>query len=162
MTLATRWDGHSAASVSTPTSSTRTRKSWPAAGCYISPNGLHSFSLQKDFLANLLTPGQETAGVVKLLVSVATDATCKNTAAMIPVDGSTLEGGMRAWMARSHNNTSVGPTSYQLTEDRFVQPILSPSELQKMTSLCGRIVTNGSKHGICNSCPEQGLSSAKQ
>jgi hypothetical protein len=127
--------------------------------CYVSPNGLHSFSLQKDFLANLLTPGTENAGTVLLVTSGDnTGATCTNSAAT----WTTPERGVRAWMSTLHNNTSIGPSSYQITEHHFEKVSLSGSEVQKVQSLCGTIVTNGSKHGICNSCPEQGLSSAKQ
>jgi hypothetical protein len=126
--------------------------------CYVSPNGLHSFSLQKDFLANLLTPGTENAGTVVLIASGDnTGSTCTNSAAL----WATPEGGMRAWMTTLHNNTSVGPTAYQITENAFLPVTLSVSEVGKLRGVCGTNITNGSKHGICNSCPEQGLSAGK-
>src|ERR1700693_5164655 len=124
--------------------------------CYVSPNGLHSFSLQKDFLANLLTPGSETAGTVLLVgSSAAANGTCDTQAALWTTG--VLEGGLRAWMTELHNNTSVGPTAYQMTEIRFRRVNLSESEQAKVRQLCGSIVTNGSKHGVCNSCPTSGL-----
>jgi hypothetical protein len=126
--------------------------------CYVSPNGLHSFSLQKDFLSNLLTPGTENAGTVVLIASGDNAAgTCDSNSANWKIP----ESGMRAWMTTLHNNTSVGPTSYQITENAFLPVTLSVSEVGKIQSVCGTIITNGSKHGICNSCPEQGLSAGK-
>jgi hypothetical protein len=127
--------------------------------CYVSPNGLHSFSMQKDLLSNLLTPGSENAGTVILAAS--TDGgtgLCTNTTALWTAAG--LESGMRAYMATLHNNTSVGPTSYRVTENVFVPAVISVSEQQKLQQICGVINTNGSKHGVCNSCPTQGLGAA--
>jgi hypothetical protein len=141
--------------------------------CYISPNGLHSFSLQKDFLGNLLTPGTENAGTVLLIASSANNAStnqCQGVAAAAGLCGNNpppgrpncIEGGLRAWMTTTHNNTSVGPSSYQVTENAFLPAVLSISEVSKVAGLCGTIITNGSKHGLCNSCPSLGLSAGKQ
>jgi hypothetical protein len=127
--------------------------------CYVSPNGLHSFSLQKDFLANLLTPGAESAGTVVLAASTDNGTgKCTNSAATWTVP----EHGMRAWMTRAHNNTTVGPTSFQITENHFTFVTVDASEQAKLLQLCGTIVTNGSTHGVCSSCTSSGLSSSKQ
>jgi hypothetical protein len=127
--------------------------------CYVSPNGLHSFSMQKDFLSHLLTPGTENAGTVVLAASGDnTGSTCTNSAAL----WATPEGGMRAWMTTLHQNTSIVTTpTYQVTENAFLPVTLSVSEVGKLRGLCGTIITNGSTHGTCMSCPEQGLSGAK-
>ena len=126
--------------------------------CYVSPNALHSFSLQQDFLAKLLTPGTESAGTVMLISTDGATGTCTNSAATWTLP----ELGMRAWMTTSHNNTSIGTTSYQVTENAFQGVSLAFSEQQRIQQICGTIITNGSNHGICNSCPSSGLAAAKQ
>jgi hypothetical protein len=60
----------------------------------------------------------------------------------------TEEGPLAAWGTALHANTSALP-SYQVTETRFTQSILSSGELNRITGLCANIQTNGSGFGIC-------------
>jgi hypothetical protein len=125
--------------------------------CYVSPNGLHSFSLQKDFLSNLLTPGTVNAGTVVLVATNGATGMCANQAATWTVP----EPGKRAWMSTLHQN-STQPSLYQATEFPFQDVALDVSEQDKLRQICGSILTNGSKHGVCNSCPSSGLGAANQ
>jgi hypothetical protein len=124
--------------------------------CYVSPNGLHSLSLQKDILGNLLTPGGVNAGTVVLVASDGATGNCNNQAATWTVS----EGGVGAWMTTLHQNTTKGPV-LQATEFQFQNVAMDLSEQTKLQQLCGTIITNGSNHGLCNSCPSHGLGATK-
>jgi len=49
------------------------------------------------------------------------------------------------------------PTTYSVTETAFKPATLSPSELSRITTLCGFIQVDGSGFGICKSCRLGGL-----
>jgi hypothetical protein len=63
---------------------------------------------------------------------------------------------MVAWGTTLHALPTT-PVTYGVTETQFAQPPLSLSELNRLTSTCGFIQSNGSGFGICRSCRLGGL-----
>lgn len=115
--------------------------------CPVTPNGLVSLSVRNDLISNTLTPGVPTSVTIKLLSSVPVAGACN---ASSPTS-TNLARGMRAWGTTIHP-VPGGPPAFGTTETPFLISQLSPSELNKLTSFCGFIQSNGSGFGICRSC----------
>jgi hypothetical protein len=125
--------------------------------CYVTPDGLHSLSVNQDLLSNTLTPGAPDSVVIRILASApVTGSTC-NPSSPAPTN---LEAGLRAWGTTLHPNTSNG--RYEITEAVSQLTPLSLSELTKLTAYCGFIQSNGSGFGICKSCRLGGLGGAQR
>jgi len=141
--------------------------------CLITPNALVSLSVQGDLISNTLSPETPTSVVIKLVASspvavlgtAGTSGTTCNPAGVESVpegaSGLYLVPGMRAWGTTLHALPGT-PTTYGLTESRFVEGGLSVAELNHLTSFCSFINSNGSGFGICKSCRSGGLAGAKQ
>jgi hypothetical protein len=110
--------------------------------CLVTPNGLASFSVRNDLLANPLTGIIPASTTIKLVAS-------------LPGTGA-LAGGVLAWGTTLH-----GPT-LSLTEAPFIPATLSAQELASITGRCANILGNGSGFGVCRSCRVGGLGSVKQ
>ncbi len=121
--------------------------------CNVTPNGLVSLSARQDLISNTLTPAVPASIVVKLLAT--TSSTC-NAAS----PGQNAVSGLVAWGTSAH--AGPAPGTYSIAETPFVPARLSPSELQRITSLCGFIQSNGSGYGICKSCRSGALGGVKQ
>jgi hypothetical protein len=124
--------------------------------CQLSPNDLQTLSVQKDLINNTLTPGVPTGVTIAILAS---DDTGKGACNASTVEATTLVSGLNAWGTKLHAAPGGG---FAVTETPFSQAELSPSELFKMTSLCGFIESNGSGFGICNSCTSGAAGAAKK
>ena len=127
--------------------------------CLVTPDGLASLSSRNDLISNTLTPGVPTSIVIKLLASAGTTAASCN-ASTAGQGANELVTGMAAWGTTIHALpvTPGSPaTTYGQTETPFTPSTLSASELQRITTLCGFIQTNGSGFGICRSCRLGGL-----
>ena len=114
--------------------------------CYVSPDGLRSFSTQ-DLISNSLTAAKPNGITIKLLTSAPlSNSTCNPSSAA----SAGLGTGLRAWSTDLHRNTST--SRYDLTEKPFSFAELSTSELEKLTTFCGFIQSIGSNFGICKEC----------
>jgi hypothetical protein len=122
--------------------------------CNVTPNALVSLSVRSDLTSNTLTPAVPTSVVVKLAAS--RQPTCN--AATVTSDN--LAAGMRAWGTTIHATPTTG--TYAVTETRFSEAGLSTGELNRITSLCGFIQSNGSGFGICRSCRLGGQGAVRQ
>jgi hypothetical protein len=138
--------------------------------CLLTPNALVSLSVQGDLISNTLSPSTPTAVVIKLVASSTLGAAegtsgtqCDPTSieSGFGESGTYLVPGMRAWGTTLHALPGT-PTTYGLTESRFLDGGLSEAELAHLTSFCGFINSNGSGFGICKSCRSGGLGGAKQ
>jgi len=142
--------------------------------CLITPNALVSLSVQGDLISNTLSPETPTSVVIKLVATspvpiagvAGTSGTNCNPAGPVETEtfgdeGSYLVPGMRAWGTTLHALPGT-PTTYGLTESRFVEGGLSIPELGHLLSFCGFINSNGSGFGICKSCRSGGLGGARQ
>jgi len=140
--------------------------------CLITPNALVHLSARTDLLPNTLNLSTPNSIVVKLLATIPlsstgtggtntgpfTGSTCN---AASPFDTTNLAPGLRAWATTLHA-LPTSPVTYGVTESRFQPAVLSPGELNKLTTLCRFIVGNGSGAGICKSCSLGGLGADKQ
>ncbi|MBZ5584819.1 MAG: hypothetical protein LAQ30_21940 [Acidobacteriia bacterium] len=118
--------------------------------CRLAPNGLASWSVNRDLAINLLTPAVPTSATIKLLASAQT--TCNASL----VTQANLAPGLVAWGTTIHALPPAVPGAlsfaYTTVETQFAKKPLSADELSKLTMFCGFIVGNGSGFGICKSC----------
>ena len=133
--------------------------------CPVTPNGLASFSLKNDIVANRLTGAIPTSTVVKLLATAPVGGTCVNSAAA----PAPLAAGMVAWGTKLHTASATGGgtqggggATYAVTEVPFTSSSLSASELSRLRQLCSFILAQGSGSGVCASCRTNGLGAAAQ
>lgn len=118
--------------------------------CPVAPNALASLSVKDDLLSNLLTPAVPNSIVVKLLSTAPVAGVCNPKSPLT----TNLARGMVAWGA-TVRSTKVGTPPVTLltaTETEFAKVELSATELNKLTTSCAFIQTNGSGFGICKSC----------
>ncbi len=120
--------------------------------CLVTPNALNSLSAKKDLISNTLTPAAPASIVIKLLASLPQAGKCDAAA---PTTFSKLAPGLLAWGSTLHVPPYAADTS--VTETAFTKSTLSAFELQRITSLCGFIQSNGSGFGVCASCRSGGL-----
>ena len=125
--------------------------------CPVTPNALHSLSVNADLISNTLTPAHPTSVVVKLLASAG--GSCN--AATAGSGSNALVPGMAAWGTTVHVLPTT-PGGLALVETAFTPATLSAAELARITSLCGFIQANGSGFGICSSCRLGGLGTSAQ
>jgi hypothetical protein len=119
--------------------------------CTVTPDALVSLSVRNSLTNNTLTGVVPTAVVIKLIAST---GAC-NAAAV-----TNLAPGLAAWGTTIHALpvTPGSPaTTYGVTETAFTPSTLSPAELERATSLCGFIQSDGSTFGICGGCATGGL-----
>lgn len=134
--------------------------------CPVTPNGLVSLSARNSLISNPLTPGVPTSIVVKVLFTqgstcdAGTLATPAPLPTSFPTSGLALARGGVAWATTPHANTATSPASYQLTETRFDNSELSPSEYYKLVYICNFIQTYASKFGLCKGCQAGGMGGA--
>jgi CO/xanthine dehydrogenase FAD-binding subunit len=120
--------------------------------CPLSPNDLKNL-WAPDLTGNTLTLGIPSGITVGLVATADYGPGICN--AGVP---GVLVPGLRAWGTTVH---FAGGTSY-LTETKFSQVGLGPSEYAKLTSYCGFIQQDGSGAGICNSCQPSASGAAKK
>jgi uncharacterized repeat protein (TIGR01451 family) len=125
--------------------------------CLVTPDGLKSISVQQDLVTNRLTAALPDSVVVKLVANAPDPGLCN---AALP-QFQNLTGGALAWGTTIHQNpANVG--GFGITERAFTKSQLSPTELSKLTSLCGFTQAIGSGFGICASCRLGGLGGAQK
>jgi hypothetical protein len=143
--------------------------------CLVTPDGLNSFSVKNDLIANTLTAAVPTSVVIKLISSCpaldtkgnATICNASQLLTLTPVAFATaqtsvdLGAGMRAWGTTLEFNSSLG--NYSLVNVPYLPSALSQSELTTLTRTCGFIQQVGSGYGVCKStCGTGALWGAKQ
>ncbi len=139
--------------------------------CFVTPNGLVSYSVKNQLISNNLTPEIPNSVVIKLLATVGPTATSGSTGgvngcnaggivvgggAPVPTGGTTLAPGMRAWGTSLHAKPTT-PVSYGITETPFSPAALSQGELNHLVGFCAFIQTGASGFGICKGCSIGGL-----
>jgi len=107
--------------------------------CFLSPDGLRTFSVNNDLTSNPLTGRIPKTGVIKMISSPAANG-C-NAASVSPVAA------VRAW-ATHLQNAGPGP-ALQVTEGESQDATLSAAELASVTANCAFIQQQGSGSGIC-------------
>ena len=126
--------------------------------CPISPNGLLTFSVQANLLANPLTPAVPSTGVIKLVSSAPisvtpngvspTSATAVCDAGEIGPAPEVLTPDLRAWITHAQ----VVPAGFAITEARLVDAPLSGAESAFLPLACQMARYLGSGFGQCT-CP---------
>jgi hypothetical protein len=157
--------------------------------CHVTPNALWSLSARNDLISNTLTPGVPTSVVVKLVASMdagttspepfgssgpgaPASPTCNAATVGAPGNG-IVAAGLTAWGTTVHalgpsavlppgGTTPPAGTALKLTETSSKPSTLSPTELSRLTTLCGFIQGTGSGYGICKSCRFGGLAPVQQ
>jgi len=125
--------------------------------CPVTPNGLVSLSARQDLTSNTLTPAVPTSIVVKILATVPVGGSCTNSAATVGApEPATQAPGLVSFGTTIHALPTT-PVTYGVTETPFTPASLSATERNKLGSLCGFILANGSGFGVCRSCRLGGL-----
>ena len=134
--------------------------------CAVTPNGLVSVTALNS-LSNPLTFNNPSSVVVKILYTPysggcdagALPTTTAPLPAAFPFPFPALARGGQAWAATAHGlvpNGQVNPTAYSMTETRFDNSSLSPTEYVKLVSICNFIETYASRFGLCKGCQSFG------
>jgi hypothetical protein len=144
--------------------------------CFLTPNALAVFS-RSGLITNPITGVFPNDLVIKLVASAAcipdmnpssqtfgqcvvsnSATTCSpgtvgqtDPLSGIPI-GPPLVGGLAAWGATLHANTSTSPVTFSVTETPFEKATLSNGELSRITGLCANVLQNGSGSGACKAC----------
>ena len=142
--------------------------------CLVTPNALVRLTAA-DLIGNPGNGVTPTLGVVvKLLATIpgATTATAgTNTQATftgsacnaaLTFTSANLAPGMVALATKFHTNSTTTPASVSLTETRFSNEALSPTELTKLTNLCQFLGGNQSGAGLCKACSLGGLGAGRR
>jgi Bacterial Ig-like domain (group 2) len=109
-------------------------------GCVISPDGLRTFSLNKDLLANPLTSVASLSGSIMFVTADhASNPTC-NAAAPTPAGLAT------AWATHLQN---ISPSQSVLTEGAFSFTPLTSTLSSALQAQCSFVQQLGSGKGIC-------------
>ncbi len=127
--------------------------------CFVTPNGLASFSVKSQLINNNLTPEIPNSVVIKLLATAAGPAASASGCNASSPTTANLAPGLRAWGTTLHALPTT-PPNYGVTETPFSISTLSQGELNHLTSFCGFIQFNGSGFGICKGCGVGGLGAA--
>jgi hypothetical protein len=109
-------------------------------GCIETPDGLETFSVQKNLTSNPLTGKVPIDGVVKIVSAKPVGSVCDPTASYTPVPN------LRAWV--THIEDPVG-IAYPITETESSNSALGASELAGLQTQCAFVKTLGSGNGIC-------------
>jgi hypothetical protein len=129
--------------------------------CPVTPNGLVSLSARNDLLTNTLGRFSPNSIVIQLVATQPAGG-CANSAAALT--GATITvPGLVAWSTTLHANTSPADAGhFGLTEAPLTGCRSSTAEQDRLGTLCAFALSQGSLHGICNSCSVGGLGAAKQ
>lgn len=132
--------------------------------CLITPNGLASVSIVDDLISNTLTPARPTSLVIKVVSTGAgtgtSGPTCTNSAATAASSVAFPPAiGLQSWGTTLHATPTGG---YALTENPYIRSTLSLAELDRINNLCGFMIQNGNRYGICRSCRLGGLGASHQ
>jgi hypothetical protein len=138
--------------------------------CLVTPNALVSLSARNDLISNTLTPGVPTSIVIKLVASLntagaTTSSFCNPATVTVNSSNNNTVVGMVAWGTSIHAlpvTPGTPSTTYGVTETSFTPASLGLAELQRITTLCGFIQTNGSGFGMCRSCRLGGLGATQE
>jgi len=111
--------------------------------CFVSADGLLSESVNKQLLANPLTPKVNTRGVIKVIASRGGD----------PTDNS-LAPGLHGWATHIQAFNMAGAAPYTTTETPLADANLVAAEQTALQDSCSFTITLGSGHGICSCTSE--------
>lgn len=110
-------------------------------GCATSPNGLRTFSVERDLTGNPLTGTLSTTGTIKVISADARSNPRCNAASFTP------KGALRGWSTHIQAPDSA---TVAITEGEFQEALLTPDEQAKLQDQCRHIQDLGSGHGICS------------
>lgn len=123
--------------------------------CPVTPNGLRTFSANRDLVSNPETPAAPTSIVIKIVGTAPAGESCVNAAANVTALPAAY--GLAAWGTSVHS-ASTPPLSgqqagpWKLTAHQFRPATLSEGELLRLATLCNFAIANGSGYGVCRSC----------
>ncbi len=105
--------------------------------CRMTPDGLKTFSVNKDLLGNPLTGVPLSTGAIKVVSTKITGNTCPTYPSSF-----TPTAGVRGWVTHLQNNNV-------LTETESQDATLSTSEVSRLEAECYAIQLVGSGKGVC-------------
>jgi len=111
--------------------------------CWISADGILSESVDKELLANPLTPKVNTRGVIKIIANVNGD----------PTDN-VVEPGLHGFATHIQAFNVAGASPYTTTETPLADANLVSAEKSALESSCSFAITLGSGHGVCSCTSE--------
>jgi len=111
--------------------------------CFVSADGLLSESVDKELLANPLTPKVNTRGVIKVIATTNPDPTLNVVAP-----------GLHGFATHIQAFNSVGASPYTTTETPLADANLVAAEQEALQDSCSFTITLGSGHGICSCTSE--------
>jgi hypothetical protein len=126
--------------------------------CPVTPNGLQSYSVKNDLIANQLFTKSTPTSVVIKLVATRYSAGC-GFGSLTSLTPGALVPGMVAWGTTLHANTSAAAGTYALTETAFTPATPNTFELDRLNYWCG-VTAGGSGGGLCANCRNGGLGAA--
>jgi hypothetical protein len=106
--------------------------------CFVSPNGLFTLSVNTDLTKNPLTGVILNGGVIKIMSTQKTGATCPK----YPI-GTTPTAAIRSWATHLQNG------SFTITENPSQDATLSLTEQRDLQNGCHAIQLDGSGNGQC-------------
>ena len=106
-------------------------------GCYLTPDGLRTLSVNSDLTSNSLTGVTLYTGAIKIVSSTPSGSVC---------DPRTLHptAALRSWATHIQNTLGA------ITETESLDSTLSAAEQTRLQNVCRGIIGNGSGHGICS------------
>jgi len=105
--------------------------------CRMTPDGLRTFSVNKDLLGNPLLGLSLSTGAIKVVSTTITGSTCPTYPSSI-----TPAPGIHGWTTHLQNN-------HALTETQSQDATLSSGELSRLQTECYAIQLVGSGKGVC-------------
>jgi len=105
--------------------------------CYMTPDGLRTFSVNKDLLGNPLLGAPIATGAIKIVSTTTTGTSCPTYPASI-----TPTAGIRSWATHLQNSNI-------LTETESQDATLSTPEVYRLERECHAIQIDGSGKGVC-------------
>ncbi len=105
--------------------------------CYVSPDGLRTFSVNTDLTGNPLTGVILNTGVIKIVSTPTRGGTCPLPTSLNPTAG------IRAW------ETHIQNSNFAITETASQDATLSSAEVSRLQGECYAIQLDGSKSGVC-------------
>jgi hypothetical protein len=131
--------------------------------CLTTPDGLYSLSAKNDLAVKPLTNLVPNSIVIKITATIPGSVAFNVCDPRTPAGVQPSSPGLRAWATTLH----AGPAgTFVMTENALAQGnggvILGTTEFTELPIECSFTMALGSGSGICNSCKNQGLASAKQ
>jgi hypothetical protein len=108
--------------------------------CWVSPDGLRTFSVNTDLTSNPLTGKTLNGGVVKVVSTYTVGGVCPSPTSFY----NRITPSVRAW------TTHIQNSNFTITEGAAQDASLSWAEVSRLEKECSSIATDGSGSGVCS------------